>query len=148
MTSCTLINHNFSSCSFWFPLSFSFPLRSFFLPGNTLNSNHGLNYLNNLHFFSIPPSFRIQSLGTGITALYLNHFPELNDHLIWYLSIETPLRQNSIRLLYLTCSELFSKSYSLCLLWENSSISLAPLPHPSPSPKKKRDGVFLVNLFS
>ena len=33
-----------------------------------------LNYLDNLHLFSISPSFRIQGLGTAITALHLNHF--------------------------------------------------------------------------
>ena len=58
-------------------------------------------------------------------------FPELNDHLISYLSIEIPLRQNSIRLFCLICSELFNKSCSLCLLWENSPIS------PPPAPPKK-----------
>ena len=54
-------------------LSFSFPVRRIFLPRNTLNSNHGLNDLDNLHLFSISPSFKIQGLGTDITALYLNY---------------------------------------------------------------------------
>ena len=50
---------------------------------NKLNPNHGLNYIDNLHLFSISPSSRIQGLGVRITALC--------NHQIWYLFIETPL---------------------------------------------------------
>ena len=71
-----------------------------FLPQNTLNSNHGLNYLDNLYLFSISHSFRIQGIGTGITPFTLTTFPELDSHLIWYVSIETLLRKNSLRILW------------------------------------------------
>ena len=106
-----------------------FPVASLFLTQNNLNLNHELNYLDNLNLFQ-------------------TSFPEFNNHHIWYLSIETPSRQNSLRiswkyflmafffavlfqmlslhpssvisaeLLYLICSVLFSKSSSLCLFWQ------------------------------
>ena len=57
----------------------SFPVASFFLAQNNLNLNHELNYLDNLHLFQ-------------------TSFPEFNNHHIWYLSIETPSRQNSLRI--------------------------------------------------
>ena len=70
----TLISQYFRIWCFWNYFSFSFPVRNFFIPRNTLNPSHGLNYLENLHLFIISSSFRIQGLGIGITALYLNNF--------------------------------------------------------------------------
>ena len=70
----TLISQYFSISSFWHLFSFFFPVRRFFLPWKPLIPNHGLSYLDSLRFFSISPSFRIQSLGIGTTASYLNHF--------------------------------------------------------------------------
>ena len=101
--------------------------------------------------FSIIPSFKIQdlehySLFQNSRFRNRNHrlIPQppfqnfQNDHLMWYLSIETPLRQNSIRLLYLTCPELFSKS---CYLW----LILEDLPTSAPR-KKNRAGVFFDKI--
>ena len=69
--------HHFSIWSFWHLFPFSFPVRSFFLPWKTLNPDHGLNCL-------IPKTI----------------FPELKNYLIWYLFIETSLRQNWLRILW------------------------------------------------
>ena len=136
---------------FWHFLSFSFLVCSFFLLGNTLNSNR-VNLIAWTTFnFSIIPSFKIQdlehySLFQNSRFRNRNHrlIPQppfqnfQNDHLMWYLSIETPLRQNSIRLLYLTCPELFSKS---CYLW----LILEDLPTSAPR-KKNRAGVFFDKI--
>ena len=83
-------HQNFNIWSFWYPL-FYFRIGSFFLLKITLNPNYGLKNQDNLHLFSTSPSFRIEDLGIGISVLYPNH-------LIWYLLIETPFRQNSLRI--------------------------------------------------
>ena len=66
---------------------------------------------------------------------------------MWYLSIETPLRKNSIRLLYLICSELFIKSCSLFQLWENSPISPQKKQHRNEVFFGKVDGIKHQNLL-
>ena len=61
---------------------------------NILRSCHfvaevSFNYLDNSHLFSSSPSFRIQGLGIGFSSLYPTTSPELKNHKIWYMSIET-----------------------------------------------------------
>ena len=63
--------------------SFSFPVRSISLPRNTLNSNHGFNYLYNLHFLVLLPLSEPKAQEQVSLPYTSTTFPELNNHLIW-----------------------------------------------------------------
>ena len=51
---------------------FLFPSTQFLSTRKHFKLQPWFDYFNNLHFFDISPSFRIKSLGTSITASYLN----------------------------------------------------------------------------
>ena len=63
-----------------------------FLPRKALNSNHELNYLINFICLVFLPLSEYKA-EEQVSLRYIPIiFPELNINLIWYLSIETPLR--------------------------------------------------------
>ena len=104
-----LINQYISIWSLWYRIAFFSPVGSFFQPPKILNLNMDLVTLQ-LSFTSTSYFFRNQELGIGISTLYWAIFSESNSQKSWQLSIETLLRQNSLKI---SCKNVYSRVFAL-----------------------------------